>query len=74
MDWRPIDTLPTDGTLALLYFSRGSLHIGGRCDMDGEFVWQDSYRELIPGGWGHLEGEPTHWTPLPELPAGWRSY
>lgn len=60
-DWRPIETAPLDGTHVWL--------------TNGKWCHEGAYSRLIGGCWviALLDGQgrcnPTHWMPLPELPA-----
>src|SRR5262245_23064826 len=62
--WRPIETAPKDGTLILLYPTKGEGRISTGYwwkPENGDYCW------AAGGGWFE-EDEVSHWTPLPELP------
>ncbi len=68
LEWRPIDSAPTDGTEILL--AAGPASLG-----DGALLWKygigfytkyKSSRLLWDWCWGF---QPTHWMPLPQPPA-----
>lgn len=59
-EWRPIASVPKDGTDVLLFQPHTT---GG--------IWTDYWDEDAPGGpdWAICsEAEPTHWKPVPPLP------
>jgi hypothetical protein len=61
-EWMPIESAPKDGT-SIIYLDRR--------ECIGEAFWQDK-DEHEPGWWDEANTEevkPTHWTPLPDLPA-----
>lgn len=69
MSWRPIETAPRDGSGILAFWGADT-----RCDersygvivfVNGEWTNPDNYSVTY--------GEPTHWMPLPEPPAGERA-
>ena len=55
--WHPIDTAPRDGTRLLLLTPKGRIADG---------FWSLKYNEWY---WIYDLVEPTHWTPLPDLPS-----
>jgi hypothetical protein len=77
MEWQPIETAPRDGTWVLLYFdgwdtpsSEGqpTIYVG---QWPPEDHWRHDGTWYVD--WGDLTqyhiGPPTHWMPLPALPA-----
>jgi len=66
-EWRPIETVPRDGTRILV------------CEADGQMYvtsWPagSSERWFVDHGdpeewWGDIDNPLTHWMPLPERPA-----
>ena len=60
MDWQPIETAPTDGTLILVYISGKGIVMA---EKNGAWGWR-SY----PGRYS-MAMPPTHWQPLPAPPA-----
>ena len=65
MEWKPIETAPTDGKQVIL------ANIKAGWVSTGYSRWQDSiprplWDSLDPDGIGRCN--PTHWMPLPELP------
>ena len=73
MTWQPIETAPKDGTVILLYSPE-------KWDSDGMWIgWWFDEGDSREHGWydsesashkaSFLNGEPTHWHPLPEPPA-----
>lgn len=61
-DWQPIETAPNKKDV-LLYRCGYPLCIAGRFFNGEEWGWATIER---PDDW--IEGEPTHWQPLPEPP------
>lgn len=70
MDWRPIETAPTDGTLVIIWgedFEHPLLaaHSDGEHHLHGRFYWVTGN----PAHWCDLYAmEPSHWMPLPDPP------
>lgn len=54
MDWKPIETAPTDGTIILLYCWRGSM-----------FLWKTG---KLKNDEPRMMTGATHWMPLPAAP------
>ena len=79
MNWIPIEQeLPEMYQMLWLYdANKGTVWIGGRAEADDdEWLWGNSYGSIWHNGeyWsGDMEidhdYQPTHWLPLPELPA-----
>lgn len=66
MEWRPIDTAPTDGTDVLIFapqFSEQFVAFYGRA-ADGDCRWVFGRAQ----GMSLVVKNPTHWMPLPEPP------
>ena len=63
-DWRPIETVPRDGSDFLAYYPEA--------DGDGAFMevvsWFETPKELNAGPWTRGGVDPTHWRPLPPGP------
>ena len=56
MEWKPIETAPSDGTLVLIWAS------------DTVFTaWYDKHKGWKSSGLSYLS--PTHWMPLPAPPS-----
>lgn len=67
-DWRPIEVAPTDGTKVLVA-NRSCQWVGSfRFPTRGEPQYESHYEREWRDGSGHW-ASPTHWMPLPELPA-----
>ena len=72
-EWKPIETVPRDGTNCL-FFQPGNpnaVHSGAR----RTHIRVDAFSEVWPNGiYRYAEAKYTHWMPLPdppsELPAG----
>ena len=68
VEWHPIETAPKDGTYVDVW-----THLGER---EAKATWvRGSWRvwgtdEYGSPGWEKVTGLPTHWTPIPPLPAG----
>lgn len=66
-DWQPIETAPKDGRRVLLY---GKVCSGSDIEV-GFFSDNGPFAELAgsDGEWfTELDGDPSHWMPLPEPP------
>lgn len=64
--WRPIETVPKDGTRCLLY-EDGDVYAG---EFDGSSPYEDDHHwRSFCGQHVTTEPEPTHWMPLPTPPA-----
>ena len=64
-EWQPIETVLKDGTRVVLAAEPVTLD-------DRWTFWEDSWRTYLDGiheGWGRATLHPTHWMPLPKLPA-----
>lgn len=62
MEWQLIETAPKDGTVVLLFY--GEVFAGF---YDSNFISGYEWRVHIDEC---CAGNPTHWMPLPEPPAG----
>jgi hypothetical protein len=72
-EWQPIETAPKDGSCVLVTGRFGGRQRPIPCDAwqrTPRIVWFEMHRTWLgfPSGKA-LDGEPTHWRPLPEPPA-----
>lgn len=73
-EWRPISTVPKDGTHVLIYIPECEI-THGPWIVESRY-WDDPECEHCRGWWDvsigcvdDLPGEPTHWKPLPAPPS-----
>jgi Lar family restriction alleviation protein len=66
--WQPIATAPKDGTRVLVVLDSGKMSVASFCKKEG---WQAEGQEADNYTQGfELDGNPTHWMPLPPAPEG----
>lgn len=72
MDWLPIESAPRDETLILICNDRHQHFMVRAAYYDPETPSHPWFVEDSCDGFGHAEGWPTHWMPLPNPPSGGR--
>lgn len=74
MSWQPIESVPKDGVVVLLFWSNRDVDwwavAAWETFTDGSAGWiGQSFHSEPQGNWTSLIGEdPTHWMPLPDPP------
>ena len=70
--WQPIETAPLDGTVIDLVInnerSPSCAYIESKGWCDRIFYVDNKKRKIGEHGWHKIDGKPTHWKSLPELP------
>lgn len=74
-EWQPIDTVPTDGRLVLMWSEKFGYCVGNQPPApDGENwerargIWTQLRENVWAGNWTVAAEDATHWHPLPAPP------
>jgi hypothetical protein len=67
-NWQPIETVPKDRTIVLLYLRGEGYHGPRQCNITAGLLTDSGYYAISDGYAGVVSDQPSHWMPLPDPP------